>query len=266
MQISEDENFSFSNSHISYSPILIPSLKSEIFQYFNEDFNNNIEHIIESNNHTNLILNQIFQIIDGSNISQKYKIYYKNLFRKYIQYFSFELPKICLDNINIVLNQKDILFPNNMYYYFKYNLNYKNEHLNRVCFFYIKILRKLKNDYKLDFINIKFYQRELLKKIEIKREKIEKFINFLFKKNEIQNLLIFELIYKFNGHIGGIAKMTVKDISKGFISIYQKNNGLLYFNENKCYKRFKKYIRRNRLKNNDYLFHYGGLKNENKII
>ena len=62
----------------------------------------NIEHIIESNNHTNLILNQIFQIIDGSNISQKYKIYYKNLFRKYIQYFSFELPKICLDNINIV--------------------------------------------------------------------------------------------------------------------------------------------------------------------
>ena len=85
-------------------------------------------------------------------------------------------------------------------------------------------------------------------------------------KNNIKNLLIFELIYKFNAHIGGILRMKVGDISKGFIPIYQKNNGILYFKENNCYKRIQKYIRLFRLKSNDFLFHNANIEHINKSI
>ena len=173
-------------------------------------------------------LEQIYKIIEKFNISHKYELYYKSLFKKYVHYFFLNFSNI--NENDIILNKNDIFFPNNIYYYFKKILGFKTEHLNRTCHFIIKILRKFKNDYELNFIDIKFFKRNSIKKDEIQIEKVEKFINFLYKKNDFHNLLIFELIYKFNGFIGGIAKMKVTDISKGLLRQFiLKNNNPFFF-------------------------------------
>ena len=262
----DNENLNYSYLPIVNSPISEHSLNIDIFKNFEFDFS----HIGEESSlnfvHENSFLNRIFKIIEDTKISCKYKLYYKNLFNKYFNFFSDKFESVDENATQIILNKNDIFFPNNIYYYFKYILNYKTENLNRACFFCIKILRRLKNDNELNYFNVKFNKRNIKKKIDLPKKKIQKFIQFLLNKNDIKIILIFELIYKFNAHIGGIVRMKVKDISKGFIPVYQKNNGILYFKEKNCYKHIKKYISQFRLKRKDFLFHRGNIENINKSI
>ena len=264
MDIEKNESFFSSYYNLMKSPNIIDSPKLDFLSDVNFDLDIFPKKENEDKNDFFPYLEQINKILEKLNISHKYEVYYKSLFKKYVQYFFLNFSNI--NENDIILNKNDIFFPNNIYYYFKKILCFKTEHLNRTCHFFIKILRKFKNDYELNFIDIKFFKRNSIKKYEIQVEKIEKFINFLYNKNDFHNLLIFELIYKFNGFIGGIAKMKVSDISNGLISIYQKNNGLLFFKEIACYKRLRQFILKNKIKSKDYIFHNGNDENINKYI
>ena len=191
---------------------------------------------------------KIYFLIDQTSISNKSKYYYKSLFNKYFNFYE----KICKTNFQndclIEIRKNEIFFPNNFYYFFKYILQYKNEHLKRICYFILKILRKYANNLELDFTGVKFDKRKSQEKKEIPPKNIEKYIKFLYDKKDIKNLLVFELIYKFNAHIGGIAEMTPEDIKKGNIAIHIKNLGKYYFKEHRCYKKLKRYIKSIRIK------------------
>lgn len=226
-----------------------------------DSFSNNLN-ITNIDNDQIIIIPQMKQIIDNMPICFKYKMYYKSIIDRYLYYYNNDFKLLnCnyFDNIEIRKNQ--LLFPNNFYFYFRFILKFKNEHLKRVCNFFLKILKIQTNNPNLNFIGITIPKRIKLAKKKIIYKRIILFINYLYINKNFKNLLIFELIFKFNAHIGGIAKMKLKDISKGYIGIHVKNKGIFFYKDIQCYKRLKEYASKLNLKMNNYIFIENNSKN-----
>ena len=200
-------------------------------------------------------INNMKSIINNSNISYNYKEYYNKLIDKYFEYYKMKFNSLNFDSYdNIELKKNDIGFPNNFYFYFKFILKFKDEHLNRVCNFILKIIKQIKNSPEIKYIGIIFHKRKKTTKLPINNEKIKLFINYLYSKKDLKNLLIFELIYKFNANIGAIAKMRYNDLANKLIKIKIKQKGECLFKDVKCYSRLKRYIQKKKLKFNDFIF------------
>lgn len=252
------ENCNFNDDNLNFFDDSLPEYDSNLCSNYSNRFKFDEQEIDYSHNKFDIIrMNlEINSKINESKISLKYKTFYINLFNKYFKYFyDINFSDFTSHPIeNFEIRKSEALFPNNFYFYFKFILKYKNQYLKRLCYFTLNILKKIRKEPELDYTGIHFPKIKKIIKKQISYEKIKLFTTYLYSHNDFKNLLIFEMIYKFNAHIGGIAKMSLNDISNGYITIHSKQKGDFIYKDIKCYKRLKNYISEKQLNNHNFIF------------
>ena len=108
MDIEQNESFFSSYYNLMKSPNIIDSPKLYFLSDVNFDLDIFPEKENEEKNDLFPYLLQINKILEKLNISHKYEVYYKSLFKKYVQYFFLNFSNI--NENDIILNKNDIFF------------------------------------------------------------------------------------------------------------------------------------------------------------
>ena len=164
--------------------------------------------------------------IDNSTIKEKNKQYYKNLFRKYMEFCN---EKYIQNNI---VHKSDcpldaninIYEPSNVMEFIKEKCNFKRTSIQKILNIFLRALRKCTRNPNLEYPSSLGQILKPYNKHYIQLDELKNFMNYLRRKKDFQTFVIFELLYKFGVCVGAIAKIKVKDINEeGVIVFHEKN-------------------------------------------
>ena len=197
--------------------------------------------------------------IDNSTMKEKNKKYFKNLFKKYIEYCNnkYITNEISINNRCPLDTNINIYDPSNIVQFIKEKCSYQRTSLKKILDVFLRALKKCTKNENLEYPESLGKPMKSFNKHFIKYEELRNFMNYLKQKEDYQMCLIFELLYKFGVRVGAIAKVKVKDINKeGIITFKEKNQKIIIRKlTDTLLLKINYLISIYKLKENDFLFY-----------